>query len=108
VVQGLREIGEPARKALITSLFPPEVRARGVGLYWGLRAFAICTAPLAGAAVWLAFGPQTLLYVAFGCGCIGAGLFYPLCHTRRETDFTAEIAENAEKRQQEKNKEMIF
>jgi MFS family permease len=79
VVQGLREIGEPARKALITSLFPPELRARGVGLYWGLRAFAICTAPLAGAALWLAFGPQTLLYVAFGCGSIGAGLFYLLC-----------------------------
>jgi MFS family permease len=32
IVQGLREIGEPARKALITSLLPPEVRARGVGL----------------------------------------------------------------------------
>jgi MFS family permease len=79
VVQGLREIGEPARKALITSLFPPEVRARGVGLYWGLRAFAICSASLAGAALWLAFGPETLLYSAFVCGCIGAGLFYLLC-----------------------------
>src|SRR5205814_1745233 len=32
VVYGLREIGEPARKALITSLMTPEVRARGVGL----------------------------------------------------------------------------
>ncbi len=81
IAQGLREIGEPARKALITSLLPPEVRARGVGLYWGLRAFAICTASLAGAALWLAFGPQTLLYVAFGCGCVGAGLFYLLCRT---------------------------
>jgi predicted MFS family arabinose efflux permease len=81
VVQGLREIGEPARKALITSLLPPEVRARGVGLYWGIRAFAICTASLAGAALWLAFGPETLLYTAFVCGCVGAGLFYVLCRT---------------------------
>jgi predicted MFS family arabinose efflux permease len=81
VVQGLREIGEPARKALITSLLPPEVRARGVGLYWGLRSFAICTASLAGAGLWIALGPEMLLYVAFGCGCIGTGLFYLLCRT---------------------------
>lgn len=81
VVQGLREIGEPARKALITSLLPPEVRARGVGLYWGIRAFAICSASLAGAGLWLAFGPETLLVAAFGCGLVGAGLFYWLCRT---------------------------
>ena len=81
IVHGLRETGEPARKALITSLLPPDVRARGVGLYWGLRAFAICTASLAGAALWLAFGPRTLLYVAFVCGCVGAGLYYLLCRT---------------------------
>jgi MFS family permease len=81
VVQGLREIGEPARKALITSLLPPEVRARGVGLYWGIRSFAICTASLAGAALWIAWGPETLLYAAFGCGCFGAGLFFLLCRT---------------------------
>jgi predicted MFS family arabinose efflux permease len=81
VVQGLREIGEPARKALITSLLPPEVRARGVGLYWGIRSFAICTASLAGAGLWFAFGPDTLLYVAFGCGCVGAGLFFLMCRT---------------------------
>lgn len=79
VVHGLREIGEPARKALITSLLPPEVRARGVGLYWGLRAFGICSASLVGAALWLSFGPRVLLYAAFVCGCIGAALFYLLC-----------------------------
>jgi MFS family permease len=79
VLQGLREIGEPARKALITSLLPPEVRARGVGLYWGIRAFAICSASLAGAALWLTLGPETLLYAAFVCGCVGTGLVYLLC-----------------------------
>lgn len=82
IIQGLREVGEPARKALITSLLTPEVRARGVGLYWGVRAFAICTASLAGAGIWLASGPQMLLYAAFACGCIGAALFYLLCRTR--------------------------
>jgi predicted MFS family arabinose efflux permease len=76
IVYGLREIGEPARKALITSLMPEPVRARGVGLYWGVRSFAICSASLAGAVIWFLFSPQMLLYVAFGLGCIGAGLFY--------------------------------
>ncbi len=76
VVNGLREIGEPARKALITTRMPEAVRARGVGLYWGVRSFAMCPAALAGAMLWAAFGPQVLLYVAFGFGCVGAAVFY--------------------------------
>ena len=43
VVYGLREIGEPARKAMITTSMPEAIRARGVGLYWGIRAFAVCS-----------------------------------------------------------------
>jgi predicted MFS family arabinose efflux permease len=83
LVYGLREIGEPARKALITSLMPEAVRARGVGLYWGLRSFAICWASLVGAALWYAFGPETLLYTAFALGCVGAGIFYAFCFRER-------------------------
>ena len=78
MIWGLREIGEPARKALITSLFPRDVRAEGVGLYWGLRSLAICCASLVGALVWYAFGPETLLYLAFTVGGLGAGVFYLL------------------------------
>jgi len=76
VVYGLREIGEPARKALITSLVPRPVRAEGVGLYWGLRNLAICWSSLVGALVWYALGPEALLYLAFAFGCLGAGVFY--------------------------------
>ncbi len=78
VVYGLREIGEPARKALITSLLPREIRAEGVGLYWGLRSAVICWASLVGAFVWYAFGPEHLLYLAFAVGCLGAAVFYLL------------------------------
>jgi MFS family permease len=81
VVYGLREVGEPARKAMITSLMPEEVRARGVGLYWGLRSVAISPAALAGVPLWLAYGPEVAFVTAFGCGCVGAGVFYLL--TRR-------------------------
>jgi MFS family permease len=81
VVYGLREIGEPARKAMITSLMPEPIRARGVGLYWGVRSFAICSASLVGAVIWFYFGPQLLLYSAFGLGCIGAAVFYLFCRS---------------------------
>ncbi len=81
VVYGLREIGEPARKALITSLLPEEVRARGVGLYWGVRSFALCSASLVGAVVWYQFGAVNLLYLASVLGGLGAAVFYLFCRT---------------------------
>ena len=76
VVWGLREIGEPARKALIVSLLPPPIRAQGVGLYWGIRGVAICWASLVGAVIWFWLGPHALLHLAFGFGCAGAAVFY--------------------------------
>jgi predicted MFS family arabinose efflux permease len=76
VVWGLREIGEPARKALIVSLLPAAVRAQGVGLYWGIRGVAICWASLVGALVWFWLGPEALLYLACAFGCAGAAVFY--------------------------------
>ena len=75
VVYGLREIGEPARKSLITNSFPEAYRARGVGLYWGSRAFAIFLAPIAGALLFQAFGPRALLWSACAVGLAGAALF---------------------------------
>jgi MFS family permease len=83
VVYGLREIGEPARKALITSLVPREVRAQGVGLYWGLRSVAICWASLVGALVWAFLGPDALLYLAFAFGVAGAAVYYLLAREPR-------------------------
>jgi MFS family permease len=79
VVYGLREIGEPARKAMITNMVPEPVRARGVGLYWGLRSFAVCSASLVGAWLWSVYDAQTLLFTAFGLGCMGAAVFYQFC-----------------------------
>ena len=86
VVWGLREIGEPARKALIVSLLPAAIRAEGVGLYWGIRGVAICWASLVGALVWFWLGPHALLYVAFAFGCAGAALFYLYARERRDRE----------------------
>lgn len=55
VPNGLREIGEPARKSLIAGGVPLELRARVVGLYWGMRSFAFCPAPLISYFLWSYF-----------------------------------------------------
>jgi predicted MFS family arabinose efflux permease len=89
VVWGLREIGEPARKALIVSVLPAPIRAQGVGLYWGIRSIAICWSSLIGALVWFWLGPQALLYLAFAFGCAGAAVFYLYA---READARVELA----------------
>jgi MFS family permease len=68
VVNGLREIGGPARKALIAGAFAPEMRARAVGLYWGLRSFAYCPAPLIAAWLWGSVGPEKTFLIG---GCFG-------------------------------------
>jgi MFS family permease len=52
VVGGLREIGEPARKALIVDLAEPHLRARSVGLYYLVRSLAVSPAALVGGALW--------------------------------------------------------
>ena len=43
VIGGLREIGEPSRKALIVDLAEPTMRARTVGLYYLIRSVAIAS-----------------------------------------------------------------
>jgi len=52
VVGGLREIGEPARKALIVDLSDPRARGRTVGVYYALRGFAVAGAAAVGGALW--------------------------------------------------------
>lgn len=75
VLNGLREIGEPARKALITSGFAPEARARAVGLYWGLRSFAFCPAPLLAAWLWGRLGPETTFLIGGAVGLLGTAWY---------------------------------
>jgi MFS family permease len=71
VVNGLREIGEPARKAAITAGMPPEIRARAVGLYWGLRSFFFCPAPLAAWWLWDRLGPEAAFLTGGTIGMAG-------------------------------------
>ena len=76
VVAGLREIGEPARKARITELVPAGSESRAIGLYWAARSVAVCLAPLLGAAVWVAAGPRAMLVLSGAVGLAGASLYW--------------------------------
>ncbi len=74
VVGGLREIGEPARKALILEFVRPEVRARGVGLYYLIRSVAIAPAATIGGLLWKT-APDLPFLVAGSIGLVGTVLF---------------------------------
>jgi MFS family permease len=69
-VAGLREIGEPARKALIVDLSNMAIRGRAVGMYYLVRGMAVFPASLVGGWLW-ARSPQLPFYVAFGVGVAG-------------------------------------
>jgi MFS family permease len=74
VVGGLREIGEPARKALILEFVRPDVRARGVGLYYLIRSVAIAPAATVGGLLWKT-SPSLPFLMAGGIGLVGTILF---------------------------------
>jgi MFS family permease len=52
VVGGLREIGEPARKAMIVDFARDDLRARTVGLYYLIRSLSITPAAAIGGLLW--------------------------------------------------------
>ena len=74
VVGGLREIGEPARKALIVDLAEPHLRARSVGMYYLVRSLAITPAALIGSVLWQV-RPAMPFVVASAVGLMGTMLF---------------------------------
>jgi MFS family permease len=74
VVGGLREIGEPARKALIVDLAQPVLRARTVGLYYLIRSVAITPAAFVGGLLWER-QPSLPFLFAMGVGLFGTLLF---------------------------------
>lgn len=74
VVGGLREIGEPARKALILEFVRPDLRARGVGLYYLIRSLAIAPAATVGGLLWKVT-PAVPFLLAGAIGLVGTVLF---------------------------------
>ncbi len=83
IIGGMREIGEPARKAMIADLVPPEVKTQAIGLYWSTRSAAVMLAAPVGAGLWIlgnnvkeGLGPTLSFSVATLLGVIGAFVFF--------------------------------
>jgi MFS family permease len=74
VVGGLREIGEPARKALIIDYAAPAMRARVVGLYYLCRSVAIAPAAFIGGLLWQ-ISPAVPFYFATAVGMVGVAAY---------------------------------
>lgn len=70
IVGGLRETGEPARKALIVDLASAGARGRAVGLYYLIRGFAVFPASLVGGWLWT-IDRRLPFYMAFAVGVAG-------------------------------------
>jgi MFS family permease len=90
VFAGMREVGEPARKAMIVDLIPPESKTQSIGIYWSARSVAVMLAPLVGGAIWIGAnvatghdiadplgpGPVAMLLASSLCGVIGVCYYY--------------------------------
>ena len=70
ILRGLKEFGEPTRKALIMDLSPDSCKAGMFGLYYLIRDVFVAFAALGGAFLWQ-ISPETNLVTAFVFGIIG-------------------------------------
>ena len=78
-IRGLKEFGEPARKALILRYAAAGAKGQAVGAYYLIRDSAVTAGAFLGAALWKA-GPQYNFWGAAVAGAIGT-VVYTL-HTR--------------------------
>ena len=70
ILRGLKEFGEPTRKALIMDLAPEHRKAAMFGLYYLIRDVLVAFAAFGGALLWRV-SPELNLSVAFAFGVIG-------------------------------------
>jgi MFS family permease len=75
VVRGLKEFGEPARKALIIGEAAPELRARTYGAYYLIRDCTVTSGSFLGAWLWH-ISPQANFIGAAICGALGTLWFW--------------------------------
>ena len=74
IIGGLREIGEPSRKAMIVDFAREDLRARSVGLYYLVRSLSITPAAAIGGLLWK-IAPQVPFLTAGVIGMIATIVF---------------------------------
>jgi len=74
ILRGLKEFGEPTRKALIMDLAPEDRKAGMFGLYYLIRDIVVSVAAFGGAFLWM-LGPTVNFLAAFAFGVAGTIVF---------------------------------
>jgi len=75
IIRGLKEFGEPTRKALIMDLAPEDKKAGMFGLYYLIRDVIVSLAAFGGAFLWRV-SPAANLLTATGFGLLGTLYFW--------------------------------
>ena len=75
VLRGLKEFGEPTRKALIMDLAPDDAKAAMFGVYYLIRDSIVSLAAFGGGIVWQYMSPTANLVAAFAFGVLGTVWF---------------------------------
>ncbi len=83
-VRGLKEFGEPARKALIIAQGRPELRARTYGAYYLIRDCVVTTGSLLGAWLW-SLDPRANFLGAAVMGAAGTACFWWFVYRDRKS-----------------------
>lgn len=91
MLMGLREIGEPPRKAMIVDLAREDRRSVDVGSYYVVRGLAVFPASLFGGFLWKA-GPEYTFVAASLLAAIGATAFFVTVARTRAGCYAALIA----------------
>lgn len=81
IVRGLKEFGEPARKAIIVGQAPAALRARTYGAYYLIRDCVVTLGSFVGAWLW-AISPRANFIAAASCGALGAIWFWWFVYRR--------------------------
>ncbi len=87
-VRGLKEFGEPARKALIIGYAPGVTRGRTIGAYYLIRDVTVTAGSLIGALLWKFGGPGANLLAATAMGA-AATIFYATTLVRKRPTLAA-------------------
>ncbi len=87
VIRGLKEFGEPARKALIIAQASPELRARTYGAYYLIRDCIVTGGSFLGAGLW-SISPQANFIGAAVCGVLGALWFWQRVYRDRKNTIS--------------------
>lgn len=91
VIRGLKEFGEPTRKALIVKLAKEGSKATTFGTYYLLRDIVVSMASLFSASLWL-ISPQANFLTASAFGLLGTLIFIAYGKDKRSSDEASSLS----------------